>query len=216
MLSLTEPYEREKERETLKGKTHLHVGLATGVAVAAFQQGSLFTISMSVVAAGIASLLPDIDEDHSKINNWMFQYITKKHRSFALAVMGVLVIIAYFYFHLPFWTLLSGIFAAGVAYAPHRSVTHSLIGVAYVTWVMYLAAPFYLLPVIAGYVSHLVTDGMTVAGVPLLWPWKERMGLKAIGIEIRTGRKFDQVLGWISLCVACIGYFFLIGQHFIQ
>jgi membrane-bound metal-dependent hydrolase YbcI (DUF457 family) len=199
----------------MQGKTHLRIGLATGVAVGFATSDNFLTLTATVAIATAASMLPDIDEDGSKINKWLFSSLHRKWRSLALASVGVIICIFWYFAQLPLWVLLSGLYCAGVAYVPHRSVTHSFIGMAYVLMVVYMALPQYLYAVAAGYFSHLLADAFTVAGVPFLWPYPKKVGMKQIGLKVRTGRETDKVLGRATLVLACVGYVYLLGKMYI-
>lgn len=66
----------------------------------------------------------------------------------------------------------------------HRGVTHSLIAVlACMATLVIMGTGWVAAPVAVGYLSHLVADGMTPSGVPLLWPMKRRFTLNVC----RTG-----------------------------
>lgn len=199
----------------MQGKTHLRVGLATGVAVGFATSDNFLNLTVTVAIAAMASMLPDIDEDGSKINKWLFSSLNRKWRSLALASLGVLICLFWYFAQLPLWVLLTGIYCAAVAYVPHRSVTHSFVGMAYVLWVIHLALPEYLYAVAAGYFSHLLADAFTVAGVPFLWPYSKKIGMKQIGLKVRTGRETDKVLGRTTLVIACVGYVYLLGKMYI-
>jgi inner membrane protein len=199
----------------MQGKTHLRVGLATGVAVGFVTSNDFLTLTATVAIAAVASMLPDIDEDGSKINKWLFSSLDRKWRSLALASVGVAICLFALWADLPLWVLLTGIYCAGVAYVPHRSVTHSLVGMAYVLWVAYLAIPEYFWAVAAGYFSHLLADSFTVAGIPLLWPYTKKIGMKQFGLKIRSGRETDQMLGRVTLVMACLGYVYLMGKMYL-
>lgn len=149
---------REIGGEGLTGKTHFAIGVASGVglAVASGNTDDVGELALTIVLAGIASLLPDIDEDGSLINNFLFPSLSRTYRSFALAALGLVMILLFFIKSLPLWVLLMGVFAAGVAYAPHRSVTHSILTCAYVTWMFYTIQPWMSVPVLVGYLSHLL------------------------------------------------------------
>lgn len=200
----------------MEGKTHIAIGIATGVGVACAMgdTGDVLQLSLTVVTAAIASILPDIDEDGSLINNFIFPSLNRKYRSFALAFIGVVMVLLYFIKALPEWVLLTGIFAAGVAYVPHRSVSHSLVSCAYVTGTVFLAAPAYTIPVMAGYLSHLLADTFTSAGVPYLWPYTKKFSLKKVGIKVKTGGKGDRWIGKVAILIAALGFVYLVGQIF--
>ncbi len=84
----------------------------------------------------------------------------------------------------------------------HRGVTHSLIaaaaalliaGMVPVEWRPYAIAAA------LGYSSHIVLDGLTVTGVPLLWPWGRRF---RIGY-MRTGGLSERLFG-VGLVVSLV------------
>lgn len=53
----------------------------------------------------------------------------------------------------------------------HRGVTHSLVAIALGLVVLLAGGAGWLTaPIVVGYLSHLVADALTPAGVPLLWP----------------------------------------------
>jgi inner membrane protein len=201
----------------VEGKTHFAIGIATGVGIACSSgTDDVAKLSLTIVLSGLASLLPDIDEDGSLINNFIFPSLKRSYRSFALAALGVIMVALYFVKSLPLWVLLTGIYAAGVAYVPHRTVTHSILAVFYVAWITYLISPDYTWAVIMGYLSHLFADTLTTAGVPYLWPYHQKFSLKKLGIKIKSGGKEDQLIGMLSLVLAAIGFVYLVGHIFYQ
>ncbi len=204
---------REIGGEGLTGKTHFAIGVASGVglAVASGNTDDVGELALTIVLAGIASLLPDIDEDGSLINNFLFPSLSRTYRSFALAALGLVMILLFFIKSLPLWVLLMGVFAAGVAYAPHRSVTHSILTCAYVTWMFYTIQPCMSVPVLVGYLSHLFADTLTSAGVPYLWPYKKKFSMKAFGIKVKTGGSEEKLIGRLSILLAALGFVYLIG-----
>ena len=151
------------------------------------------------------------DEDGSLINNFLFPSLSRTYRSFALAALGLVMILLFFIKSLPLWVLLMGVFAAGVAYAPHRSVTHSILTCAYVTWMFYTIQPWMSVPVLVGYLSHLFADTLTSAGVPYLWPYKKKFSMKAFGIKVKTGGSEEKLIGRLSILLAALGFVYLIG-----
>lgn len=203
----------------MQGKTHFRVGIATGVAVAglSWEQLDFWNMTGTVIVAGIASMVPDIDEDGSLINKALFSKLNRKHRSFALCAVGVLIVILAAFYQLPAWVTLIGVFAACVAYVPHRSVTHSLIGIAYVSYVCFLASTSFSYAILAGYISHLVMDAFTVQGIPLFWPSKQKVGLKQMGVKIKSGSIVDIVIGRVAIGIALVGYAYIlylqVGQN---
>jgi inner membrane protein len=200
----------------MEGRTHFAIGLACGVGLACTSGNTddVGAMALTIVSAGIASILPDIDEDGSLINNFLFPSLSRKFRSFALAAIGVVAVLLYFLKDLPLWALLLGIFAAGVAYVPHRTVTHSLLALSYVTATVYLMAPGLAKAAAVGYLSHLLADSLTSSGVPYLWPYSKKFGFGKLGIRIKSGGKEDRLIGTLAVLLAGLGFFYLVGQIF--
>lgn len=197
----------------MEGKTHFSLGVATGVGMAIANPAinSAGELALTVVAASLGAILPDIDSDGSIINNFMFPSFDQKFRSFALVSIGVVMVLLYFLQDLPLWVLFAGVFAARVAYARHRTVTHSILALLYVTWTAYLIAPPYALAVGFGYLSHLVADTFTAAGVPYLWPIRYDFGFKGVGIKIESGGPTDHLVGKVAIVAASVGLVYLVG-----
>lgn len=60
----------------------------------------------------------------------------------------------------------------------HRGITHSALAVAgAVLLLATMTTQWMAAPVVIGYLSHLMADGLTPSGVPLLWPSKRRFTL---------------------------------------
>ncbi|SHE52951.1 LexA-binding, inner membrane-associated putative hydrolase [Seinonella peptonophila] len=196
----------------MTGKTHLAIGLASGVAVAQLTNvNNWLDLVFTVAISGVAALVPDIDTESSKINRFFFAKVSNSVRIFALIAIGLLLI-AYQRMvpAVPLWILLIGVFLIISSLVPHRTLTHSLIACIFVAWVLELAWSQYAIAGIVGYLSHIIADMLTVSGVPFLWPWSQRFSLKQIGIEIRTGKTFDEWLGHLSYLFAICGFVYLL------
>lgn len=60
----------------------------------------------------------------------------------------------------------------------HRGLTHSALAVlACAVLLTIMGTGWLAAPVVVGYLSHLLADGLTPSGVPLLWPNKRRFSL---------------------------------------
>jgi inner membrane protein len=60
----------------------------------------------------------------------------------------------------------------------HRGLTHSALAVlACAVLLTIMGTGWLAAPVVVGYLSHLLADGLTPSGVPLLWPNKRRFTL---------------------------------------
>jgi len=93
----------------------------------------------------------------------------------------------------------------------HRGITHSLIAVVGISWLMWwmlrqanwhngFAVPL-LVGIAAGYLSHLLGDWLTNSGVPLLWPSKRRF---VSPLKLCTGDFREYILallmyGWVAM-----------------
>lgn len=88
----------------------------------------------------------------------------------------------------------------------HRGFTHSLLAVAVSLWLFQINVPAdWLLPadvlqgMTLGYLSHIVADMLTPAGVPLLWPIRMRFRFPLLNSQ--KGNQLERVL-----CLALVGY----------
>jgi inner membrane protein len=53
-----------------------------------------------------------------------------------------------------------------------------------------------------GYLSHVaLADALTIAGVPLLWPWRKKFHLLPRPLRIRTGGLVEQLIGLVLVCL---------------
>lgn len=60
----------------------------------------------------------------------------------------------------------------------HRGITHSAVAVlAALAVLLVMGMGWVAAPVAVGYLSHLLADGLTPSGVPLLWPSRRRFTL---------------------------------------
>lgn len=99
----------------------------------------------------------------------------------------------------------------------HRGFTHSLMAVAGGVMLLQLKLPAsWVIPadafqgMILGYLSHIVADMLTPAGVPLLWPCRWRFRLPILNSQ--KGNQMERVL-----CLALVGYamFFPPGMQYL-
>ncbi len=130
-------------------------------------------------AAVAAAWLPDVDNPRSTLGNGL-----SRLRNPALNVIA----------RPASWFLRATSFALA-RIVGHRTLTHSLLGVALfalLSWLVLGAYPNLLLALVAGYASHIFADALNTRGVPLLWPLGRPMRLLPGGI--RNGRAVDLVL----------------------
>jgi inner membrane protein len=84
----------------------------------------------------------------------------------------------------------------------HRTLTHSLLGVALFAlpvWLLLGRFPNLSLALVAGYASHVLADALNTRGVPLLWPMGRPFRLLPGGI--RSGGAVE-----VAVAVAVLGF----------
>ena len=88
----------------------------------------------------------------------------------------------------------------------HRGFTHSLLAVFLALTLFALKVPYsWIMPtdalqgMVVGYLSHIVADMLTPAGVPLLWPCRWRFRLPILASQ--KGNQMERVL-----CMALLTY----------
>lgn len=165
----------------MSGKTHLAVGIATTYAIIKPKNILDFAIGFGICALG--SLLPDIDSGTSK-----------SHRS-ANKITGVFLILIALMWYLEFRFqvqienyLLSNevimmksvgilLFVGLCAYGrdlPHRTFTHSFMGVFLFSGVLALIVPIKYLPYfVIGYLTHILLDVTNTRKINLFFPWNK-------------------------------------------
>ncbi len=170
-------------------KTHNVFGLAELLTVLInYPQNSLgvATVLAGLIANAIGSILPDIDQASNKLwslvpgGNWTGNWLRK-------------------------------------IFISHRSVSHSILGtyIAYkiIYWVIpnlfnnnFINVNVVIFSLMIGYVSHILIDGITEEGVPLLWPIPWKLGFPPFkSWRIKTGHWFEK---WVvfPLIVLYIGW----------
>lgn len=166
----------------MKGSTHLAVGAVSG----------MFLGDITAVATAAAgAILPDIDTPSSMAGHWFGGRITR------LAVGGLLI-----YYSLKTGNqkgMLLGAVFLGLAFMPHRGLTHSLAGLALFSMAAYIL-PIPFIPFVIGYVSHLLLDMLTPMGIPVFWPLSLNVKIPIAA----TGGLVDWAIG-----LSATGYFLL-------
>lgn len=99
----------------------------------------------------------------------------------------------------------------------HRGITHSFLGMGIISLLIYFLLDYFnlsfkiLTMFNLGYLSHLLTDLITKAGVPLLYPYKKKIRIPLI----RTGGKLEFVFRTIvSAALLFIAIEYLDITHF--
>ena len=163
----------------MTGKTHQVIGQTVGLATFLALSGGGYnpaTLAFTVVVSSVAALLPDIDQSSSSL-----------------------------------WHVVPMGHAAGEVVDPfikHRNISHSILGTAIVGGIIYWLTT--IMPsywdvngviitwvFIASYLSHLITDMITVEGIPLFFPYQKMFGIPPKpfqGIRIVTGKWFENLV----------------------
>jgi inner membrane protein len=110
-------------------------------------------------------------------------------------------------------------------HAGHRTIFHSILGLAIVAALGWgaqqgiarlllragwphtaeaLFANVALEALLVGYGLHIIADGLTLGGVPLLWPWHERFGFPPVRkLRFKSGGEWEPVVV-VAVAVAVI------------
>ncbi len=159
----------------MNATTHAVFGVAAlaGLSLLVGEEPPLYAYPAAVVAAWV----PDVDNPRSRLGNGLSR---RKNPLLNAAIRPLS------------WALrtLSFTLARTVG---HRTLTHSLLGVALFAVLVSPLAP--LVPglfaaLLAGYASHLVADALNKPGVPLLWPSGRRFRLLPGGVRSGGAAEF--------------------------
>ena len=181
----------------MRSTTHIGIGVLTYMLV------NPAAGIPAIAAAAVGALTPDLDHPNS--------YLTKRvavlpiFRRSGLVITGLALVYAGLaglvllpgLIHLNGQTII-GLSLAAIAFMPHRGPSHSLVGLAAATYVVYSSFTVPLaLPFAIGYLTHLIADSVTDSGIPLLYPHTKRYGLPT---GIVTGGFRENIIG-ISVCL---------------
>ncbi len=162
----------------MRGSTHLFTGLLAA---------SLVTSSPAGLGlAALGALLPDIDQPGSMISR---EVTGVPFGRIGRGVVGLAILVAWYKTGLPL-LLPAGIAFLVLAFLPHRGITHSLLGMM-AGWLAVKALGWPQAPFVIGYSVHLLEDMLTPSGIPLFYPWQERMRVPLI----KTGGVVDWLIG---------------------
>lgn len=169
----------------MRGTTHAVIGVSTCLLLLPPTPNNLLLhISFSL----LGSLLPDIDIELGTIKktkvilffSLLLIYILSMSNNRKLTVFSIV-----FFF----------ITVKKLSQYPHRTMTHSLLGLFIASFPIVLM-DFDVIPsFIIGYISHLIADSFTKMGVPFLYPFdKSKYGAKLI----RTGDFWEYLTLFLS------------------
>ena len=155
-------------------------------------------------AAVVAAWVPDIDNPRSRLGNGLSRTKSPVLNAITRPVS---------------WALRAASFTLSRTVG-HRTLTHSLLGVALFVALVSPAAtlsPDLFFALVAGYTSHLVADALNKRGVPLLWPVRRPFRLLPKGV--RSGGVTEFVVALAAAVAAGYGIYalhFKLGGAFIR
>jgi inner membrane protein len=152
----------------LNATTHAVFGIAAlaGASLLVGTEPPVYAYPVAVAAAW----LPDVDNPRSTLGNGL-----SRMESPALNLLTRPLS----------WALRATSFTL-VRTVGHRTLTHSLLGVALFAlpvWLLLGAYQNLVLALVAGYASHVLADALNTRGVPLLWPMGKPIRLLPGGIR---------------------------------
>jgi inner membrane protein len=176
----------------MNATTHAVFGVAalTGSFLIAGEEPPLYTYPATILAAW----LPDVDNPRSRLGNGLSR---TKNPTLNLLIRPMS------------WVLRATSFALHRTVG-HRTLTHSLLGIAVFVALASILAPLssdLFFALVAGYVSHLVADALNTKGVPLLWPVGWRLRLLPGGV--RSGGIAEFVAALAAAAMAGYGIYVL-------
>jgi membrane-bound metal-dependent hydrolase YbcI (DUF457 family) len=191
----------------LEGKSHLFVGLTAGVVLDSVTHlsGPPVTLVTSVSLAlllkkgiyyfmvGFGSLLPDADNARSTIGQklgWLSKEIQHLagHRTLLHSLLGLAL-------------------GAFVALGLQQLVIYLLDQRGYLLSAEFVSTSHLILvAVLFGCITHLVADGLTEGGIPLLWPSHRRFGFPPNPrLRFRTGTWPEHIIVFTFMVLVGLG-----------
>lgn len=190
----------------MEGRSHLLIGLTAAVVLdsAVHLTGEPLMMAKTVPLSllirkgifyfmvGIGSLLPDIDNARSTIGH-KFGWISKGiqriagHRTLFHSLLGL---------------LLGSLLAIGL----EQVINYLLASRGFILSVQFVQATHLVFfAVLFGCIMHIVADGLTEGGVPLLWPSHKRFGFPPNPRwRFRTGTWPEFVIVWAFMILVAI------------
>jgi inner membrane protein len=164
----------------LNATTHAVFGVAAlaGAALLAGTDPPAYAYPVAVAAAW----LPDVDNPRSTLGNGLNRLKNPTLNRITRPLS---------------WALRTTSFTL-VRTVGHRTLTHSLLGVAIFTLLARLLLggyPNLFLALVAGYASHVFADALNTRGVPLLWPMGRSFRLLPGGLRSGGAVEFAVALG---------------------
>ena len=182
-----------KERQHMTGKTHLMIG--TTLAYMACAKSNInFSIAAAAYAA-VGSLLPDIDEKHSTIN----QYIPMNLGKLIYGIVGIALAYHIYETGNIAYVLPSALLIL-IYFSGHRGFTHSITACILFS-MAFIEGRNTLIPFVAGYLAHLIFDMFNTKGILLIYPLKKRFKFPLnFSTDSVLGKTFELVFNGMCIC----------------
>jgi inner membrane protein len=170
----------------LNATTHAVFGVAAlaGASLVVGTEPPVYAYPVAIAAAW----LPDMDNPRSTLGNGLSRLENPALNLISRPVS---------------WALRATSFTL-VRTVGHRTLTHSLLGIAVFAlpvWLLLGGFPNLSLALVAGYASHVLADALNTRGVPLLWPLGRPFRLLPGGIRSGGAAEFVVALGTLAFAV---------------
>jgi membrane-bound metal-dependent hydrolase YbcI (DUF457 family) len=207
----------------MMGPTHALSGAVVGLLVLPqFSTGMLPLLSGIAVAAG-AALWPDIDQPQSSVAHTFFWpghalgklvgNIAGGHRHATHSLLAAAAVGAGLFtisMASPFRALLLFLLVAPATHVGLKAKQDevplwlgllglALTGLLTYAWASSMSPTLLAVAAMSGWLAHLLGDALTKGGVPLLWPWAQRMSVPVLG---HTGGVGERLVMMPALLVA--------------
>ncbi|KZL92810.1 metal-dependent hydrolase [Clostridium magnum] len=197
----------------MKGQSHAIAGVVTGVALTHSMHLNINPIIV-VAAALVGAMIPDIDEEHSKINKWLFP-VSAKQRNIVKGLAGAILIsspiaVLKYIGIILVMSILSckvnykfSIWSGLHMFSYHRTIFHDpILGGLLLTVPLYLLSlpKEYIIPYACGLASHYLLDMCTSNGLALYL-----LGGKRIRIPLITYKSGNDFMEYGLLAVYVLG-----------
>ncbi|WP_042680064.1 metal-dependent hydrolase [Anaerosalibacter massiliensis] len=177
----------------MTGKTHMAVGIATGLALSTGKP--LREQLILLTASAIGSLVPDLDHPKSKLNQRILVFKNRIFKVLSYLIIGVgLIYLGSALEDIVFKILGIALMLTGIS--SHRGFTHSLLGFFLFSSIVQIYSIRFDLNEIyigfnIGYILHLVMDFFTPQGIQLFFPLTENISSP---ITIKTNGEGENLI----------------------
>ena len=165
-----------------------HIAVANLITLSIIKPNTVSSLLITVGASTLGALLPDVDLKDSTTDKLFDRLMTSL---ITIIIMGVLI---NYFFNINIYNkikeysniynyLISIILFIVMSYlgskTPHRSFTHSILGMTLYTIILYYSFNTnFIIPYFISHLSHIILDLFNMKGIALFYPLKYRISLK--------------------------------------